>query len=343
MTRRRRFQLLTALAVAAAIAIGGAVIDHALQESGDHPVSAAGFDALFRSGVQHLERGETAPAVAAFEKALALRPEIVEARVNLGYALLGVSMDAAAEKAFRTAIEQRPRQVNAYFGLAESLESRNDMAGALGAMRTYVHLSAPDDPYRRRAMAAIWEWETALADRRSIDKSKEDGSDNDLSAVLTDADPLDQISKLPAVDPESPMAVDDLGGKVIVLNVWATWCPPCRRELPLLQAMSERLDDSRAAVVGLSIDEDIDLVREFLRDLGVRYPNYIDNENRIAAGMLEVQSYPQTLVFGPDGAIIRRFVGVGASDGQEVVDAIESLVGSLVADKESPTEKEHRS
>jgi hypothetical protein len=62
----------------------------------------------------------------------------------------------------------RPNQVNAYYGLAVALEGLGDTAGALGAMRVYVHRSPPDDPYLRKAQAALWEWEAALAQRREV-------------------------------------------------------------------------------------------------------------------------------------------------------------------------------
>ena len=56
----------------------------------------------------------------------------------------------------------RVRQVNAYYGLAITLEGMNDLPAAIGAMETYLHLTKADDPYRRKAEAAIWEWREAL-------------------------------------------------------------------------------------------------------------------------------------------------------------------------------------
>ena len=62
-------------------------------------------------------------------------------------------------QSFQTAIDLRPTQVNAYWGLAVSLEGLCDIAGAMGAMRTYVHLAPADDPFLIKANAALWEWE----------------------------------------------------------------------------------------------------------------------------------------------------------------------------------------
>ena len=82
----------------------------------------------------------------------------------MGYALLGKGRHQAARDFFVSAIELRPRQANAYYGLAVAMEGEEDLAGALGAMRSFIHLSAPDDPFLAKARAALWEWETALAE-----------------------------------------------------------------------------------------------------------------------------------------------------------------------------------
>jgi tetratricopeptide (TPR) repeat protein len=85
-----------------------------------------------------------------------------EAHVNMGFAMLGVQQYAMARDFFDAAIEINVDQLNAYYGLAMALEALGDVGGALGAMRTYVHLSKSDDPFLRKANAAIWEWEEDL-------------------------------------------------------------------------------------------------------------------------------------------------------------------------------------
>lgn len=97
-------------------------------------------------------------AVTALHRVLALAPGLPEAHVNMGYALLGLGRLQAARDFFDSAISLRPQQVNAYYGLAITLEGLGDKPAALGAMRTYVHLSRTGDPYVRKARAAIWEW-----------------------------------------------------------------------------------------------------------------------------------------------------------------------------------------
>lgn len=121
----------------------------------------------FRQAVAMLHAGEYDYALKALHRVLDLSPRMPEAHVNMGYALFGLGQYPAARDFFTSAIDLRPEQANAYYGLAISLEQLGDLAGALGAMRTYLHRGKADSRYRRRAEAAVWEWEAALQKQRA--------------------------------------------------------------------------------------------------------------------------------------------------------------------------------
>ncbi len=123
----------------------------------------AEIELRFQQGVVMLHAKQYEYAMTAFQRVLELAPDMPEAHVNMGYALIGLKRFAAARDFFDSATTLRPDQVNAYWGLAVALEGLGDLHGALGAMRTYVHRTKPDDPFRRKAEAAIWEWEAQLA------------------------------------------------------------------------------------------------------------------------------------------------------------------------------------
>ncbi|MBI1966078.1 MAG: tetratricopeptide repeat protein [Betaproteobacteria bacterium] len=113
----------------------------------------------FSQGVVMLHARRYDHAVTAFHRVLELAPDLPEAHVNMGFALIGLERYAAARDFFESATALRRGQVNAYYGLAVALEGLNDLSGAIGAMRTFVHLSRADDPFVRKAEAALWEWE----------------------------------------------------------------------------------------------------------------------------------------------------------------------------------------
>lgn len=112
----------------------------------------------FRQGTVMLHARRYEHALTAFHRVLELDPALPEAHVNAGFALLGMKEHAKARAFFGTAIDLRPKQANAYYGLAVASEALGDRPAARGAMRTFLHLAARDDPYRRKAEAALWEW-----------------------------------------------------------------------------------------------------------------------------------------------------------------------------------------
>ncbi|HEY3327135.1 MAG TPA: tetratricopeptide repeat protein [Novimethylophilus sp.] len=121
----------------------------------------------FRQGVVMLHAKRYDDAITAFHRVIELEPEMPEAHVNMGYALIGLQRYEAARDFFEGATALRRDQVNAYYGLAEALEGMHDLPGAIGAMRTYLHLAPAGDQYRRKAEAAIWEWQEALKKARN--------------------------------------------------------------------------------------------------------------------------------------------------------------------------------
>lgn len=116
----------------------------------------------FEQAVAMLHAKQYDYAMTALHRVIALSPRMPEAYVNMGYALLGLERYKAAQDFFQTAIDMRPYQGNAYWGLAIALEKKSDLPGALGAMRTYIHLAPANDPYVRKARSALWEWESEL-------------------------------------------------------------------------------------------------------------------------------------------------------------------------------------
>lgn len=120
----------------------------------------------FAEGVKLLAAKDYQAAASAMHRVLELAPQMPEAHVNMGFALIGMANHAMARDFFEGALALRTTQMNAYYGLAVALEGTGDLEGALGAMRTFVHRSNPDDPFVRKAHGAIWEWETALAAQR---------------------------------------------------------------------------------------------------------------------------------------------------------------------------------
>lgn len=101
-----------------------------------------------------------------------------------------------------------------------------------------------------------------------------------------------------------------LRGEVVLLNVWATWCGPCREEMPDLQAIQEDYADGGLRVVGVSIDQAHARgeVRSFLEDHGITFAVLHDAEGRIARTFRTV-GVPETFLIGADGTLLARWIG----------------------------------
>lgn len=103
--------------------------------------------------------------------------------------------------------------------------------------------------------------------------------------------------------------LSDYRGRVVLLNFWGTWCPPCRVEIPHLIRMQERMLELGGTViapaVGSGSSEDI---LRFAAEYGINYPIWITRD-AIAVGKFAAPGYPFTLLIGPDGMIRRTYVG----------------------------------
>lgn len=101
---------------------------------------------------------------------------------------------------------------------------------------------------------------------------------------------------------------EDLRGKVVVVNFWATWCGPCRLEMPALQALAEKHEGRDVVVLGLSVDAGASPVRAFLDERGITYPvGMASNAQRRAFG--GIRGIPTTLIIDADGVLRHRVVG----------------------------------
>lgn len=106
------------------------------------------------------------------------------------------------------------------------------------------------------------------------------------------------------------MSLSSLRGKKVILNFWATWCPPCRSEMPDMQKIQDKYDGEVviAAVNLTSSEKSIDAVKSFVDELGLSFPVLIDEKGKIN-NQFEVISYPTSYYVDENGVITTKFVG----------------------------------
>lgn len=108
-------------------------------------------------------------------------------------------------------------------------------------------------------------------------------------------------------DSDHLIALHDLHGKVIVLNFWATWCPPCVEEMPSLVRMQSQLKD-HVNVLAVSIDVDSDAYHRFLSDHNISLLTVRDPEQK-SNSLYGTKGWPETYIIDESGIIRRKFIG----------------------------------
>src|ERR1700693_2924438 len=123
-----------------------------------------------------------------------------------------------------------------------------------------------------------------------------------------------------------PGHLTDLKGKVVILNFWATWCPPCIEETPSLNRLQKYIDSRGGMILGVSIDEDGAAYEQFLRDQNVVFPTYRDATKKTASDY-GTSIFPETYVIDRHGKIARKFVGEQQWDSAEMLAYFDAVLG----------------
>jgi len=128
-----------------------------------------------------------------------------------------------------------------------------------------------------------------------------------------------------------PGRLSDYKGKIVVLNFWATWCPPCVEETPGLNRLQKHIAPRNGVILGVAADEDGAAYERFLRDQGVTFPTYRDpatkdNHSPIAQ-TYGTSMYPETYVIDRKGKIARKFIGFQQWDSPEMLAYFDAILG----------------
>jgi peroxiredoxin len=123
-----------------------------------------------------------------------------------------------------------------------------------------------------------------------------------------------------------PGHLTDLKGKVVILNFWATWCPPCIEETPALNRLQKYVESRNALVLGVSIDEDPAAYEKFLKDHGVVFPTFREPTRKLALDY-GTPVFPDTYVIDRHGKILRKFFGPQQWDSPDMLAYFDAVLG----------------
>ena len=122
-----------------------------------------------------------------------------------------------------------------------------------------------------------------------------------------------------------PHKLADYRGKVVVLNFWATWCPPCRYEMPSMQHGWEAAQADGIVFIGVNVGEDADTVFMFLGDYPVEFPLLLDIDAQVIK-QYQVVGLPTTYIIDPQGRLTHRVVGSREWNDAALLNALRGLL-----------------
>lgn len=155
-----------------------------------------------------------------------------------------------------------------------------------------------------------------------------------LVSTLAYAAQRDLLTRLPQPEPAPNFTLEDVQGnihslseyrgKVIILNFWATWCRPCRKEMPSMQRAWEQVRDQGVVLLAVDWKEDKEMVAMFLEKYPIDFPIPMDKDGSLAAD-LGVRGLPTTFVIDPQGQVVYRVVGEREWDDPELLNKVLAL------------------
>jgi thiol-disulfide isomerase/thioredoxin len=232
-------------------------------------------------------------------KSLRSLPDDVRAKTTKDIALEIRSLSASSPNKLRLAEYLASRATEGDFGhdalqevtntLQQSLqqqpppEDKGKPAGgytALAELARYEHMQVScDAPQYKAAMAKL---------------EADDAKRQDINFTLTDLN-------------GKTWTLKDLKGKVVMVNFWATWCPPCQKEMPDLEALYKRYKGQGFVILALSEDDETEKVAPFVAERNVTYPIFLDPGQKIG-NLFQVNGIPKSFVYNRDGVLVTESI-----------------------------------
>ena len=148
------------------------------------------------------------------------------------------------------------------------------------------------------------------------------GSEQATASKGTELAPLQMQSLSGEIIDSKPL----FAGKVVILNLWATWCPPCRQEMPDLVRLSEILPADKFIVVGLSVDNSLEDVKNFVAEQKVSFPMFWDKGGKTIAGpVFKSFRFPETFILNREGIVVEKIAGTLPWASPDTVSALKAI------------------
>ncbi len=135
---------------------------------------------------------------------------------------------------------------------------------------------------------------------------------------------------LPTPEGKQPVSLAELRGRVVLLNFWATWCPPCREEMPSMERAHKEFGGQGLAILAVNIQESPKQVARFMRDFRLSFPALLDADGKVSQ-RYQVRGLPTTYLIDRTGRVVGQAVGARDWAGREAKALIRALLTAHAA------------
>jgi len=138
------------------------------------------------------------------------------------------------------------------------------------------------------------------------------------------------------------IVLSGLKGKIVFLNFWATWCPPCREEMPSMQKLHTRFKDKDFAMLAVSLNEPASVVKKFFKDYNLTFTALLDSDGELMTPY-GIRGIPTTYIIDRDGTIIGKAFGPRKWNSQQAIALFEHLINNTVRNANIDEHKQNKS
>jgi peroxiredoxin len=140
--------------------------------------------------------------------------------------------------------------------------------------------------------------------------------------------PLPEAAAAPAFELSGPNGdvyrLEDWQGQPLIVNFWATWCPPCRAEMPSMQRAWTRIRDEGIGLIAINVGEDAETIKAFIEQVPVDFPLPMDTDSSVTQSW-PLKGLPTTFVVAPDGRLVYQATGEREWDDPALLDQVRAL------------------
>jgi thiol-disulfide isomerase/thioredoxin len=151
------------------------------------------------------------------------------------------------------------------------------------------------------------------------------GEENTSGDLADEENEIEYFNNFTLLDlDKNEVSLSDFQGKIVVLNFWATWCPPCREEIPDFIEVNNLFKDKGVQIIGVSIDTDLKALEDFVEEFGIDYPTWVDGTIDKIGPVWGVRAIPTTFFLNENGEVI--FKNVGMMTKEQLIEILDDII-----------------